>query len=104
MKGLKISIILVAILLATALTIPMFTRPEQEEFVYNICINNLRQIESAKEQWALEQSRATGDSVNAEEINRYIKNSPLECPEGGIYTYNVIGTDVSCDLEGHTLP
>ena len=38
----------------------------------NTCINNLRQIESAKSQWATETSQAPGAPVNANDIQPYL--------------------------------
>ena len=72
----------------------------------NSCINNLRQIQAGKEQLALEQAKATGDPVNWQEVNEYIKGGPPECPAGGTYGYNSIGTDATCDVidVGHGLP
>lgn len=67
------------------------------------CINNLRQIDAAKEQarfelgWTNGQHVANGD----ERVNAYIKglagttNTP-ECPDGGAYTYNFIGRNPTC--------
>ncbi|MBI4657689.1 MAG: sigma-70 family RNA polymerase sigma factor [Verrucomicrobia bacterium] len=72
------------------------------------CRANLRQIESAKEQWALENKKivATPTAGIEAEINAYFRNSvqPV-CPANGIYTYGPIGTAPTCSLAaaaGHT--
>ena len=70
----------------------------------NSCINNLRQIEAGKEQWALEQGKATGDRVDTAEVNSYIKGGQPTCPANGIYTYNVVGSNVACSITNHYLP
>lgn len=70
------------------------------------CMNNLRQINIAKETWALMNNRQTGDLVVVVEINEFIKKPP-KCPSGGTYTYGPVGTDPTCTLgasEGHVLP
>lgn len=70
----------------------------------NACINNLRQIEAAKEQWALATKKAQGDAVVESEIVEYIKGGKLpRCPQGGTYTVNVIGKNVECSVPGHGL-
>lgn len=69
----------------------------------NACINNLRQIEAAKEQWALEQKKASGDAAEEVGIVQYIKGGKVpRCPNGGTYTLNAIGTNAECSC-GQTL-
>lgn len=73
----------------------------------NACIANLRQIEGAKEMWALENKKTEGTATAGLEaaINAHFRATPA-CPGGGTYTYNVIGTAPTCSmgaLAGHTL-
>ena len=72
----------------------------------NACINNLRQIEAGKEQWALEEGKAKGDRSVSSEVNSYIKGGPPSCPAQGSYNYKEVGTDATCSLSavGHALP
>ena len=51
----------------------------------NTCINNLRQIEAAKQQWALETKQATNAIVGYSDISAYLKNS-VSCPSAGTDT------------------
>lgn len=61
------------------------------------CINNLRQIDSAKEQWALANSGTNGEESAVSAVNQYIKGKTTPvCPQGGIYTYNPIGAPPAC--------
>jgi len=46
------------------------------------CINNLRQINSAIQQWALEQKQGPGAPVTLADLAPYLKN-PVVCPAGG---------------------
>lgn len=63
----------------------------------NACINNLRQIDAAKEQWALEQKKASGDAAEEAGVVQYIRGAKLpRCPNGGTYTLNAIGTAPEC--------
>ncbi len=71
-----------------------------------MCMSNLRQINIAKETWALMDNRQTGEPVVVNEINEFIKKPP-KCPAGGIYTYGAVGTNPTCSLgasDGHVLP
>lgn len=71
----------------------------------NSCINNLRQIESAKEQWAMETGRANGVDVEPyrAELSGYLKRGEPICPADGEYTYGVIGQKATCTIDGHEL-
>lgn len=71
----------------------------------NACINNLRMLDSAKEQWALASRKAAGANPVIIEINTYIRgNTTPICPAGGKYTYKTIGENPTCDCPGHALP
>jgi len=73
----------------------------------NRCIANLRQIDGAKEQWALENKLTVGTAADTTAVNGYLKNSqPPACPSGGTYTYGAIGLNPTCSMgasAGHTL-
>ena len=73
----------------------------RETWTYNYsCINNLRQIDAAKDQWAMENGRKPGDPSYRINVNEYIKGGQPVCPSGGTYTYNVVSTDPTCDYTG----
>ncbi|MBU4375896.1 MAG: prepilin-type N-terminal cleavage/methylation domain-containing protein [Candidatus Omnitrophica bacterium] len=101
----EIMIVVAIIGLLAAIAIPNFVKA-RETAQANACINNMRQIESAKEQWALEKGKTTGDVVVDAEAALYIKGGMPTCPAAGTYTVGVVGTDVICSLaaKGHVLP
>jgi len=69
------------------------------------CVNNLRQIEGAKQQWALEHNRPAGSLVGVQDLAPYFPNKTFPvCPGGGAYTINTIGLNAMCNLPGHALP
>jgi len=69
------------------------------------CINNLRQIDAAKEQSALANKWADGAVAVIPVIVEYIKGSALPvCPSGGKYDVGVIGKNPKCSVPGHKLP
>ena len=85
------------LLLTSLIAIPNMVAPSTAP--RNACIANLRQIESAKEQWALEHKKRPGDAVESRALLRYFKNgqAPL-CPRGGRYSFNAVGTEPTCSL------
>jgi len=71
----------------------------------NACVNNLRTIEGAKEQWALENKKPAGASLTAEDLQPYLRNNAIPtCPLGGVYTLNTVGAPPTCSIPGHVLP
>jgi general secretion pathway protein G len=71
----------------------------------NACINNLRQIDGAKNEWALEKGKANGTPVTEDDIKPYLKGNAIPtCPGGGKYTLGKVGDLPTCSIEGHVLP
>ncbi len=69
------------------------------------CINNLRAINDAKQQWALDKGKTATDVPTAQDLLPYLKDGvfPL-CPEGGTYSINAAGDLPTCSIQGHVLP
>ena len=95
----EIMIVVAIIGLLAAIAIPNFVKA-RETAQKNACINNLRQIDGAKEQWALENKKNTGSTASPASINAYIKNGAPSCPANGSYTYGSVGTNPTCSLGG----
>ena len=71
----------------------------------NGCINNLRQIDAAKQQWALEKSKTAEAVPTAPDLLPFFKDGIFPvCPSGGSYTLNAVGELPSCSVAGHVLP
>src|SRR5216117_2487107 len=98
----EIMIVVAIIGLLAAIAIPNFVKARTTA-QKNACINNLRQIDGAKEQWALEKKKSAGTAVVDAEINDYINGGAPKCPAGGAYTYNAVDTNAVCSLatDGH---
>ena len=71
----------------------------------NTCINNLRQIDGAKQQWALEKNKP-GDAVpTVKNLLPYLKGGVFPaCPDGGTYFINSVDAVPTCSVAGHALP
>jgi len=103
----EIMIVVAIIGLLAAIAIPSFVKARNTA-QQNGCINNLRMIDSGKEQAALASKWAAGQAPTTDVVNAYIKgDSTPECPAGGDYTYNVIGTNPVCSIlspTSHVMP
>lgn len=70
----------------------------------NGCINNLRILEGAKEQWALENRKPVGTLVNPVDLQPYLKGGVIPmCSAGGVYSLNSVGVLPACNIPGHAL-
>ena len=107
----EIMIVVAIIGLLAAIAIPSFVQA-RETSQQNVCINNLRQLESAKDQYAIENNKSSSTEPGATDLDAYIKGTTAEliCPAGGTsfadsYTINAIGTNAVCqkDATNHTL-
>jgi prepilin-type N-terminal cleavage/methylation domain-containing protein len=109
----EIMIVVAIIGLLAAIAIPNFVKARATSQA-NACINNLRQIDAAVNEFALEAKLTTGAAVNfPNDLTPYIKmnasSSVPPCPAGGTYAVNAVGTSPTCTLgntvtPGHYLP
>jgi hypothetical protein len=67
------------------------------------CINQLRQIQGAKEQWALENGQPATVTPTSEQIAPFLKDGIPACPAGGTYTLRSVGEAPTCNQTGHVL-
>jgi hypothetical protein len=71
----------------------------------NACINNLRQSDGAKQQWALENRKDTNAIPTASDVANYLKNNTFPvCPHGGKYIVGRVWEDPRCTYPGDVLP
>jgi hypothetical protein len=87
-----------------AIAIPNFVKA-RETSMMNACINNLRQIDAAKNEWALEQGKNPSDIPTAQDLTPYFRNKTFPiCPAGGTYTIGAVSNAPTCSIPGHQLP
>ena len=91
--------------LLAAIALPNFVRARATAQT-NVCINNLRQIDEAKQTWAAEHKKEATDKPMVQDLDAYLKRhfSTLKCPAGGTYTINVVGEKPTCSIPNHQLP
>jgi len=92
----EIMIVVAIIGLLAAIAIPNFVKARATSQA-NACVSNLRQIESAVQEYALETGKHVGDTVRyPDDITPYIKlnssSSIPVCPAGGQYSLLAVGT------------
>ncbi|HTX20923.1 MAG TPA: hypothetical protein VMD27_03535 [Candidatus Aquilonibacter sp.] len=105
-------IILAAIaVIVLAVGIPNFIRARQTS-ASNVYVNDMRQIDAAKQQWALENSKTTNDTPTWAELlpyispgftNFYVTNGVIVRPAGGTFTIGRVGESPSCVVDGKRL-
>ena len=80
------------------------TPPNSATESLNACLNNLRQIDGAKQQWALENRQIVSAIPTAKQISVYLQNNIVpRCPAGGNYSINAVDIPPACTIPGHVL-
>ena len=108
----EIMIVVAIIGLLAAIAIPNFVKARATSQC-NACINNLRQIDAAANQFALEKGKKTTDPISyPDDLTPYIKlnsaGSVPPCPANGDYACVAVGSKPTCTLSSltpaHALP
>ena len=108
----EIMIVVAIIGLLAAIAIPNFVRARIRSQAHS-CVYNLRQIDAAKEQWAIENNKAAGSVPGIDALTPYVRGGiqDLRCPGdpnktfASSYDINQVGQDPVCrmDAEKHKL-
>ena len=101
----EIMIVVAIIGLLAAIAIPAFMKARNAAR-RNGCINNLRQIDGAKDQYVLEYGGTNGITLSWDNVGLYVKDitNKCFCPSAlsgsrsfsNSYNLNVVGTDPAC--------
>ena len=68
------------------------------------CLSNLRFIDDAKQQWALDTGKPPRTVPKAKDLQIYFKDGVLPaCPGGGTYSLNALNEVPTCSISGHAL-
>jgi hypothetical protein len=102
----KIPIIVAAGLLIAVLAVVVILNfvKARSTSASNACVNNLRQIDSATQQWALELGKTTNDVPTWNDVRSYMGRE-VHCPAGGTYTLGRRDQPPKCSIggSGHAL-
>ena len=86
--------------LLAAIAIPSFVKARNTAQL-NACIFSLRQIESAKQSWALANKADGGVEVDVAVVNEALRGGTVPtCPAGGTYIYHPVGVPPECSVHG----
>lgn len=110
----EIMIVVAIIGLLAAIAIPNFVRARTTSQT-NACINNLRQIDGAIQQWALENNAAPTDTVGVASVAPYLGRGAgatvngtaagdIQCPGSGVYALTTVAVPPTCNIANHVLP
>jgi chromosome segregation ATPase len=68
------------------------------------CVNNLRLIDDAKQQWASDNDKPNSAVPTMKDLLPYFKDNAFPvCPSGGIYSINRVDEVPTCSIPGHAL-
>jgi len=99
----EIMIVVMIMAILIAIATPNFVTARENSRT-KTCISSLKQIDGAKEQWAMDNKKTNGDvSVWADLTPTYIRVQPV-CPNSGTYTVGAIGALPTCTVAAHVLP
>jgi len=77
----EIMIVVAIIGMLAAIAIPNYAKSRQTAQM-QLCITNLRRIDGAIQEWAVEARKQAGQAVTYEDIRVYMRNATV-CPSGG---------------------
>ena len=98
----EIMIVVAIIGLLAAVAIPNLIKARKNAQV-NACKANLRTIEFAIQQWALEKRKRDDSEVSLGDLESYIKDGIPRCPSGGEYELFTVQDYPTCTVVGHTI-
>jgi prepilin-type N-terminal cleavage/methylation domain-containing protein len=112
----EIMIVVAIIGLLAAIAIPNFIKA-RETARKNTCINNLRLIDGAIQQWALENGKNSTDDVVTASLTQYLGRGGtgvingtaaggVKCPSSGTYSVGKVNAKPTCNatVGTHVLP
>lgn len=103
----EIMIVVAIIGLLAAIAIPNFVKARKTAQT-KTCVANLRQIDGAKQQWAIDSKKNGTDTPGKTDLygtTLYLKSEPT-CPLSGTYVIGTVSANPTCSLsasESHSL-
>lgn len=99
---------LVIAFLALAIAVPNFIKARSTS-CGNACVNNLRQIDAAANQFALEHQLTNDERINfPDDLTPYLKLTSAgkipPCPQGGAHHISKVGETPTCSLGATVSP
>jgi len=101
----EIMIVVAIIGMLAAIAIPNLMKA-QKTAKRTACINQLKAIQGAKIQWALDAKKGDADVPSDGDLfgpDKYLTKRP-ECPANGTYTLGSVSENPTCSSPDHVLP
>src|SRR5437867_1593295 len=86
------------VMLLGVLALPNFVKSRTTSQSTSI-INNLRQLDGAKQQWALENHKSANDEPTMKDLTTYLRAGGMQSVAGETYVVGKIGEPVAADLD-----
>ena len=103
----EIMIVVAFIGLLAAIAIPNFIKARTTA-QSNACVNNLRQIDGAIQQWALENKQSASATVTSVNCTPYLGRGTTgqwpTCPAGGTYAVSTVNVKPTCTIADTVTP
>lgn len=96
----EVMIVVSIIAMLLAIATPSFVKTRDVART-NACLCNLKAVDGAKMQWAMEFHKSDGDAVAWASISPSYMKTQVGCPWGFEYTLQPIGTPPYCPVVGH---
>ncbi len=98
----EIMIVVAIIAILAAIAIPQLITSRKMANL-NKCMNNLKAMTYAGDQYALSQGLASGEDLDGvwDEVSAFVKDvDSVECPSGGNVAMTVVGSSATCSYHG----
>jgi hypothetical protein len=101
--GTALGVVVLSLVLSKVISNRLEDRDWQSD---HSCLNNLRMLEGAKRQWALENKKRDSEVPTTADVDEYLRGGfkAIRCPQGGTYTLNAVDHPPTCSVRGHALP
>lgn len=70
----------------------------------NTCINHLRMLDGAIQQWALEKRKSDTAKPTVSDLLEFLPGEFPRCPDVGNYSIGKVADTPRCSIKGHALP
>lgn len=97
---LEMMVVISILAMLMAIATPSFVKT-RDVARQNSCMANLKSIDGAKAQWAMENRKNDGDTVTWADLSPTYMKAQVACPWGYAYTLQPIGTPPYCPVVGH---
>lgn len=89
---------------AKAMAEQQILQMKQNQATTMTCINNLRMLQAAKQQWAVQNNKPQDATPTPMDIAPFLPGQSMpQCPGGGNYSLNAVGAAPTCSIPGHVM-